>query len=69
MRHDDRHVGEIHRDIIDVHGIAVLQANSAATRHAGTDAAVAGVKNHGQLRRGYHFIERIRGLVVGVKLL
>jgi hypothetical protein len=46
MGHDDRHIREIDRDVIDVHGIAILQTHASAAGHAGADAAVSRVKNH-----------------------
>src|SRR6266498_451658 len=60
MRDDDRHVGEIHRDVIEVNRIGVFEAQSAAARHAGADAGMAAVEDRRQLVLGNHLIERIR---------
>ena len=48
MRHDDRHVRKIHRDVVDRHRVAVFQPDTTAARHACADAAVAGVKEDRQ---------------------
>ena len=60
VRHDDRHVREIHGHVVDRHRVAVLQPDAAAAGHAGADAAVAGVEQHRQPRLGEHLVERIR---------
>ena len=64
MRQDDRHVREIHRHVVDRHRVAVLQPDAAAARHAGADAAVAGVKEHGQPGLGEDFVQRVGEAVV-----
>src|SRR6266852_4482607 len=49
MRNDDRHVREVGRDIVNVHGVRVFELETAAARHTRTDARVTGVENCGQL--------------------
>ncbi len=61
--------GKSDGDIVDVHRIAVLQADAAAAGHAGADAAVAGVEDHGHLEFIHHFIERIRAAIAGEEFL
>ena len=57
MRKNDRYIRKINGDIIDVHGVAVLQADAPAAPHSCADAAVAGVKNHRQPSFGNDFIK------------
>src|SRR5467141_2508165 len=49
MRNDDCHVRKVGRDIVNVHGVRVLELETAAARHTRTDARVTGVENCGQL--------------------
>ena len=69
MRHDDRHVREIDRHIVDRHRMAVLQPDAAAASHPGSDSAVSGVKEHRQARFREDLVERIRDAIVGEELL
>jgi len=59
----------MHRHVVDVHRIRVLQSHAPATGHAGADTAVPGVKGHREPRLGKNFVERISNMVVGVELL
>src|SRR6266516_6041462 len=67
MRDDDRHVGEIDRDIIEVNRVGVFEAQSAAARHAGADARMAAMEDCRQLVLGNHLIKWIRHPVVREK--
>ena len=69
MRHDDRHPGKIHGDVVNQHRVAVLQTDAAAAGHARADAAVSRVKEDRQLRAGKHFVQRIRDAIVWRKTL
>jgi len=69
MRHDDRHIGEIHRDIVNWHRIAILQAHAAAARHAAADPAVSCMKDAREAGLRKYFVERIGDPVAGRKLL
>ena len=65
MRDDDRHVGEIHRDVVDMDRLRVFQAQSAAAAHAGAHAGMAGVEDRGQLMLGDHLVELVGLAVIG----
>src|SRR6266568_3115318 len=69
MGHDDRHIGEIYRDIIKVHGIRVFEAHTAAAAHTGTDTRMPGMKNSWQTGLSDNFIEDIRAAVIWIEFL
>jgi hypothetical protein len=69
VRHDDRHLRKIHRHVVDRHGVAVLQPNTAAASHPCADAAVPGVKEHGKTRFGKDLVQRIGDAIVREELL
>src|SRR5712692_10714497 len=64
MRNDDRHVGEVGRDIVNVDGVRVLEFETAAARHARTDSRVTGVKNCRQLMLGDDLVKLIGHSIV-----
>ncbi len=69
MGEDDLHVGEIHRDIIDQHRLAVFQAHAATAAHAGAHAGVSGVEDRGQAIFGDDFVDRIADAIGRVAVL
>ena len=75
MRHDDLHVRPVNRHIVQMHGVAVGQTQSATATHAAAYAAVARVKNGGQfvgvdhvVNRPDHFVVRVAALHRRMKL-
>ena len=64
MRDDDRHVGKVGRDVVEMDRVRILQPQSAAARHAGADARMTAVKDRRQPMLRDHFVERIRDAVV-----
>src|SRR5689334_8200455 len=69
MRHDDRHVGEIHCDVIDRQRISVLEPHSTTSGQASADAAVPGVKKDREFRFREEFVKRIGNAIVRKELL
>src|SRR3990172_3061093 len=69
MRQDDRHIGKIDGDVIDINWIGVLESNTATAWHAGTDAGLTGVKQRGELGGGDDLIQRVGLAIVRIKTL
>ena len=47
MREHDLELGEVDRHVVEAHRVRVLQAEAAAARDPGADAAVARVEERG----------------------
>ena len=64
--HDDLHIWPINRHIIQMHRVAVCQAQTSAASHATANSAVPCVKDGGQFVLVDHIIDGPSHLVVGV---
>ena len=69
MGEDDLHVGEINRDVVDQHWLAVFEPDPAAAAHSGAHAGVPGVEDRGQPVLGDHLVDRLGHPVGGVCVL
>src|SRR6266404_2281211 len=69
MRHDDRHVGKIDRDIVDMHRIRILEPHVVAAAHARSDAGLSGVEERRLAGLLDRLVKRIGEAVVRVEPL
>ena len=69
MRHHDLHIGPVDGDVVQMHGVAIGQAQATAATHAAADATMACVKNRRQFVMVDDFINGPRHLVVRVVAL
>ena len=64
MRHDDRHVGEVDRDIVDIHRVRIFEPHVVAAAHAGADAGLPCVEQRGLACFLDRLVERIGETVI-----
>src|SRR5450432_3415627 len=69
MRHDDRHVGKVYGNSVQVHGIAIFEMQPPTSAHASSHTAMTRMKKRGQTRFGDGLVERIDFAVVGIERL
>jgi hypothetical protein len=69
MCQNDRHVGEIHRHVVGVHGVGVSEPDSPAAAGPGAGPGLTGMEQRGHPRRLDHLIQRIDRPVVRVERL
>src|SRR5436309_2945154 len=69
MREDDRHIREIDRDVVEQHGLRVLEPDAAPATRRRADAGLPGVEKRRQLGLGDCFVQRVSHAVVGKELL
>jgi len=69
MREDDPQLGEVHGDVVDEHGIGVLQPDTAATRHPGTDARLSTMERAGNAGFLDQLVQRVSHPVIGHETL
>ena len=69
MGDDDRHVGEIDGDVVDVNRVRIFEPQAAPARHARADAGMPAVKNGRELVLGDDLVEAIRHAIVGKESL
>src|SRR5258706_7465804 len=69
MSHDNWHIGEVNCNVIQVHGIGVLEMYTSTAAHASADARMPGVEYGWQTRLRDHLVENIGTPVIWVEFL
>src|SRR2546422_810216 len=69
MSHDDGHIRKVDRDIIQVHGVGILEPHATSTTRTTPDARMPGMKYCRQPGLRDYFVEDIGTPIIGIEFL